>query len=112
VSFDKLLAEGAFEVSAVRRDGRTKFVQIKSLGGAPCRVRTGLEEPVAASGSRNFKVETGKDHNGLPITTIDLRKGETVLLVSGKEKPAAGDLVIAPVAPQPNRLNFYGSPKN
>jgi len=110
VSFDKLRAEGAFEVSAVRRDGKTKFVQIKSLAGAPCRVRTGLEDPVA-SGSRIFEVKNGKDHNGLPLTTIDLRKGETVLLMSGKEKLASRDRVVEPVPAQPDRLNFYGSPK-
>jgi hypothetical protein len=112
VSFDKLLAEGAFEVSAVRKDGKTKFVQIRSLTGAPCRVRTGLDDPIAApGGSRAFKVENGKDHNDLPITTIDLRKGETVLLISAKDNLTPADLVLAPVPAQPDRLNFYGSPK-
>jgi len=111
VSFDKLLAEGAFEVSAVRRDGKTKFVQITSLAGAPCLVRTSLEEPIVAHGDRAFKVTTGKDHNGLPLTTIDLRKGETVLLASEKDKLPPSQLKIEPVAAQPGRLNFYGSPK-
>jgi hypothetical protein len=111
VSFDKLLAEGAFEVSAVRKGGKTKFVQIKSLAGAPCRVRTGLEGDIVASGSRTFIVETGKDKNGLPIATIDLKKGETVLLTSAGETLSPGELTIEPVAAQPNRLNFYGSAK-
>jgi hypothetical protein len=64
-----------------------------------------------ASGAREFKVTTGKDHNGLPLTTIDLRKGETVLLTSAKLKLADSDYVIEPVAAQTNRLNFYGSAK-
>lgn len=110
-SFDKLLAEGAFEVSAVRRDGKTKFVQIKSLAGAPCRVRTGLAEPIVATGSRKFTVNAGKDHNGLPLTTIDLRQGETVLLTSAADKLSPVQCIIEPVAANPKRLNFYGSPK-
>jgi alpha-L-fucosidase 2 len=107
----KLLAEGAFEVSAVRRGGKTKFVQIKSLAGAPCRVTTSLEEPIAASGARDFKATTETDRNGKRITTIDLKKGETVLLTSVKDKPAPADLVIEPVAAQTGITNFYGSPK-
>jgi alpha-L-fucosidase 2 len=112
VSFHKLLAEGAFEISAARRDGKTKWVQIRSLAGAPCRVRTGLENPVAVSGSRKFQIVTAKDQNGLPLTTIDLRKGETILFASEGEKLSRRDLMIEPVAPDPRQLNFYGSPKS
>jgi len=38
VSFENLRAEGAFLVSAQRKNGRTKEVLIKSLAGARCRV--------------------------------------------------------------------------
>jgi hypothetical protein len=107
VSFDKLLAEGAFEVSAVRRNGKTKFVQIKSLAGAPCRVSTSLAGKITASGDRQFKVTT-ETEDGQPVTVIDLKKGEIVLLTSGDEK----DLIINPVTAQSNRENFYGSPKH
>jgi hypothetical protein len=110
VSFDKLLAEGAFEVSAVRRDGRTKFVQIKSLSGAPCRVSTSLEGKVMASGARAFKVKTEME-DGKPVAVVDLKKGETVLLTSDKEILQADALMIKPVAAQTNPLNFYGSIK-
>lgn len=110
VSFDKLLAEGAFEVSAVRRDGKTKFVAIKSLAGAPCRVSTSLDGEVVASGVRKFKLST-EIEDGQSVTVVDLKKGETVLLTSSNEKPTAEDLKIKPVAPQPGRENFYGSTK-
>jgi hypothetical protein len=110
VSFDTLLAEGAFEVSAVRRGGKTRFVQIKSLAGVPCRVSTSLDGEVAASGGRKFEVKREME-DGQPVTVVDLKKGETVLLTSAKEKLAPDDLTIEPVAAQPNRLNFYGSPK-
>lgn len=111
VSFDRLLTEGAFEVSAVRRDGKTKFVQIKSLAGAPCRVSTSLSGKVVASGDREFKLTT-ETEDDQPVTVIDLKKGETVLLTSADTKLKPNDLIIAPVAAQPGRENFYGSIKN
>jgi hypothetical protein len=111
VTLHKLLAEGAFEVSAVRRGGKTKFVQIKSLAGAPCRVSTSLDEPIVASGNRPFKVTTETDHNGRRLTRIDLHKGETVLLTSANATGARTDFAIEPVTAQADRLNFFGSPK-
>ncbi|MFH1496265.1 MAG: glycoside hydrolase family 95-like protein [Verrucomicrobiota bacterium] len=38
-SFANLRAQGAFLVSAERRDGRVRRVEIRSLAGEPCRVR-------------------------------------------------------------------------
>ncbi len=111
VTIHKMLAEGAFEISAVKRDGVTKFVQIKSLAGNPCLVRTSIEDPVALDGARQFVVRTGKDKNGNPVTAVDLKKGETVLLTSAKSPAKPEELVIEPVAPQPDRKNFYGSRK-
>lgn len=110
VSFDKLLTEGAFEVSAVRGDGKTQFVQINSLAGAPCRVSTSLDGEVVASGARKFKLTTEME-DGQPVTVVDLKIGETVLLTSSNEKLTADDLKIRPVAAQPGRENFYGSAK-
>ena len=109
-AFDKLLAEGAFEVSAVRKNGRTEFVQIKSLAGNPCRVETGLEGTVVASGDRKFNVTTETDRDGHPITVIDLKKGETVLLTSAEENLSPDDLKIEAVN-APGIENYYGSPK-
>jgi len=37
-AFDRLRADGAFLVSAVRRDRRTAWVRIESLAGEPCRL--------------------------------------------------------------------------
>jgi hypothetical protein len=108
VAFHKLLAEGAFEVSASRRRGRTEWIRITSLAGNPCRVRTGWEGPVHAAGTRTFATKTLVDHNGRPLLSIDLRKGESVLLTQGADVRA----VVEPVAPQPGRLNFYGSAKS
>ncbi|HZI30972.1 MAG TPA: Tat pathway signal sequence domain protein, partial [Candidatus Binatia bacterium] len=111
VAFENMRTEGAFLVSAVRRDGKTLFVQIKSLAGAPCRVSTSLEGKIVASGDREFNVTTEKDRDGHPITVVDLKKGETVLLTSADEKLSANDLVVSPVAQRIGIPNFYGSPK-
>jgi alpha-L-fucosidase 2 len=108
-SFDKMLAEGAFEVSAVRKDGKTKFLQIKSLAGNPCRVSTSLEGKIVASGDREFKLTTEME-DGQPVTVIDLKKGETVLLTSADDKISADDLKIDAVN-APGIQNYYGSPK-
>jgi alpha-L-fucosidase 2 len=109
VSFDKLLTEGAFEVSAVRQNGKTKFVQIKSLAGNPCRVNTSLEGEIVASGDRKFSLTT-ETEDGQPVTVIDLKKGETVLLTPAGETLSSDDLKIEPVN-APGIQNYYGSPK-
>jgi hypothetical protein len=62
-----------------------------------------LAEPIVATGARAFTVKTDDG-----LTTVDLKKGETVLLTSG---PPSGDLVIEPVTPQADRLNYYGTRK-
>ena len=82
-SFDKLLAKGAFEVSAVRKNGDTKFIKIKSLAGQPCLVKTGWTEGIKASGKRRF-ILTKKAEG---VISIDLQKGEEVILYLGT-KPA------------------------
>ncbi|TDH20083.1 alpha-L-fucosidase [Segetibacter sp. 3557_3] len=78
-SFDKLLAKGGFEVSAVRKNGQTQFIRIKSLAGEPCLVKTGLTADVKAYGKRVFKVT----NQGGDRVAIDLRKGEEVVLYAG-----------------------------
>ncbi|MFI5453339.1 glycosyl hydrolase family 95 catalytic domain-containing protein [Pedobacter sp. UC225_61] len=100
-SFDKLLAKGAFEVSAVRSNGKTQFVKIKSLAGQPLLVKTDWTAPVKASGKRVFKV-TPKD-NG--VITIDLKKGEEVILYTGT-KPTS--FVMNAITVNDNNNNYWG----
>lgn len=104
VTFHNMRAEGAFLVSAVRRNGKTQWVSVTSLAGEPCRVQTDITGPLQTGGSRGFKVQPLQ--NG--IMSIDLRQGETVLLYPRGTRP---DLTVAPVAAQPDRANFYGSRK-
>ncbi|MCX7817653.1 MAG: Tat pathway signal sequence domain protein [Kiritimatiellae bacterium] len=104
-------AEGAFLVSALRRRGATRWIRIQSLAGAPCRVRTGWTGPVIARGSRPFSISTAPDEQGRPVTTVDLRAGERVLLLPAAQPPEEAELAVEPVAADPDRLNWYGSQK-
>ena len=79
VSFDKLLAKGAFEVSAVRANGKTQFVKIKSLAGDQLLVKTDWNTTIKTTGNRIFKI-TKMDNN---TVKIDLKKGEEVILYTG-----------------------------
>lgn len=49
--------ESAFLVSAVRKDGITQFVRVKSLAGAPCLLSTDLEGPIHLISDREVKLE-------------------------------------------------------
>lgn len=88
VEFHDLRAEGAFLVSARRREGRTEWVHIKSLAGEPCRLRIDLPDQIRQKGDRQFNLK--------PLSPgtyqIDLKQGEEILLHSGFEhsKPLEG----------------------
>lgn len=76
VSFSSLRTEGAFLVSAQRKGGVTQWVRIRSLAGAPCRVKPGLPGALQVKSDRTvaFKeVSPG-------IYDLDLKKGEEVTL--------------------------------
>jgi hypothetical protein len=79
LEFRHLRAEGAFLVSALREDGRTRWVTIESLAGEPCRVRPGFDGP--------FRVEGTREHACREVAPgvyqIDLARGERVALVPG-----------------------------
>jgi len=96
--FADFRAEGAFLVSAERRDGVTRAVRVTSLAGEPCRIRTTLPGAVAAQGARKFALRQ------LPggVTEVDLRKDETVLLHSGATAPEFRPAPVAQLG-EPNR---------
>ncbi|SEG25317.1 hypothetical protein SAMN05444920_102350 [Nonomuraea solani] len=82
--------QGAFLVSAVRRDGRTSFVRVRSLAGAPLRLRHGLAGTVTAV-LDDGKPAQVKDLGG-GVVEITLARGREVLLHTG----ARPGLVITP----------------
>lgn len=96
VQFEDLRTEGAFLVSAGRKDGKTTCIRIKSLAGEPCILRTDMVKPMVKLGHATL-TPTGKGEYSL-----DLKKGETVVLTTeGGAIP-----VISPVDGQGR--NFFG----
>ncbi len=97
ISFKNLRTKGAFLVSAVRKDGRTIFINIKSLAGQPCRLITDMNNPA----SNTVKVVKISDNEYF----INLKKGENVMLTPNG---VSSDVRISPVSGQKNRENYYG----
>jgi hypothetical protein len=105
VTFHKLRAEGAFLVSAVRRDGQNCWVRVESLAGEPCRVKADLPEPVKVRADRPIAVK--RLPNG--VLELDLHKGEAAVLYSGDKAPS---LDVEPVKTQTGIPNWFGSRKS
>jgi hypothetical protein len=78
-SFYDLRARGSFLVSAVRKNGITEFIRIKSLAGQPCLIKTGWTSDVKVFGKRKFTITKKNDS----VVSIDLKKGEEVILYTG-----------------------------
>ena len=90
VSFADLRTEGAFLVSAVRKNGRTAFVSVQSLMGAPCRVQTGIAGQFNVTGLDASAVKDLGDG----VLEIALPKGATVVISDVAYK---GNFAIQPV---------------
>ena len=99
-SFNDLRTEGGFLVSAVRKEGRTQFIRVKSLAGEPCRIKSDLPASVKIIGPATDHIRA---HDG--VIELDLKAGEEAILYWGV-KP--GGFVIAPLRHQPEQLNAWG----
>lgn len=97
VAFHQLRAQGAFLVSASRKQGKTQWVWIKSLAGEPCVLRPGLEGRVRATVPLKPAADGAYE--------LPLAKGEAALLYVGERPPLP---VIDSVKADPQRCNFYG----
>ena len=100
--FHDLRAEGAFLVSAQRKEGKTQWVRVKSLAGEPCRIKPGIEGDLKVVSSGNpisFKAL------GNGVYELGLAKGEEAMLHAGS---AAPELTIAPVPADPGNCNAWG----
>ncbi|CAZ94336.1 glycosyl hydrolase family 95 catalytic domain-containing protein [Zobellia galactanivorans] len=100
-SFADLRTEGAFLVSAKREKGKTDFVKIKSLAGAPLIIAPGIKGKILTSGKRKFKME----NIGEGLFSIDLKKNEEVILHTDQTK----HFVLKPVSEKRRVGNYYGS---
>ncbi len=99
LSFENLRTEGAFLISAVRKDGETKWVRIKSLAGEPCTIQPGINGKVLVKG----KVQLKDLGNGL--YSFQLKKNEEIVLY----KNEAALLLKAGAVSQDGRNNYWGN---
>jgi hypothetical protein len=99
--FADLRAEGAFLVSAVRKDGKTTWIHIKSLAGETCRIRTDMENPVA-SGAQGITITP----RGGGEYDINLSKEQEVSLFPAANPDAKPS--VAPVPSLDGKTNCYG----
>lgn len=102
VAFSDLRTEGAFLVTAERRDGQTHFVSVRSLASEPCIIVTDISNPVF-TGKRRFKV----DRLSQDTYRIDLQAGEEVLI---REDGDSGECVITPLPS--TRSNLFGKKRS
>jgi len=103
-SFDKLRAEGGILVSAVRKEGKTQWVKVKSLAGEPCIVKVN-DWTQMLSTDKNIKV-TKTAVTGEFI--VNLKKGEEVLLLPAIVKEA---VILQPIKNESKYFNYYGIKK-
>jgi hypothetical protein len=98
VTIHKMRTEGAFLISAARRDGKTKWLRIESLAGEPCIVQCGIDNPQA-----DPQVALKSLDNG--FVEIPLKKGESIVLYPQGDKP---DLTIEPLPVKKDAVNSFG----
>jgi len=103
-SFDKLRAEGGFLVSAVRKEGKTQWVKVKSLAGEPCIVRVN-DWTQMVSTDKNIKIIK----TAVPGEfSVALKKGQEVLLLPSL---AAKSLELSAINNDKKYFNQYGVKK-
>lgn len=104
-SFYHLRAQGGFLVSAVRSQGKTKWVSVKSLSGEPCIVKI-PDWTIASQISKGDKIPVTKLAEG--EFRIDLQAEAEVVLSSGARKAKT---IIKPIAHRSVETNLYGVKK-
>jgi len=84
-AFDRLRADGAFLVSAVRHAGRTAWVRVESLAGAPCRLVVADWDSTVVREHTGPLPRVSKGTAGDYV--IELRRGASVVLAPDATTP-------------------------
>lgn len=101
-SFDQLRTQGAFLVSAVRKNGETQWVKIKSLAGEPCVLKIpGWTKAIQADKGRQLTISAMPDNE----FAVDLKINEEVLLVPENQTKIT---LVEPVVHSAETQNLYG----
>jgi alpha-L-fucosidase 2 len=95
-AFNHLRADGAFLVSAVRRNGRTAWVRIESLANQPCRLLVGDWDSAIVRATTGPPARLTRTAAG--EFAIDLAQGASVVLApdAGAPLPDLGPVMLAP----------------
>jgi hypothetical protein len=86
--------QGAFLLSAVRKGSATSFVRVRSLAGAPCRIRHGIQGKVTVWGKLGPIHPPRWQDLGDGVIEIDLDADDEAVVFRAGTRP---DFVIAPV---------------
>ncbi|HEX2717361.1 MAG TPA: alpha-L-fucosidase, partial [Gemmatimonadaceae bacterium] len=103
-AFDNLRADGAFLVSAVRRDGRAAWVRIRSLAGEPLRVKVGGWDSAVVRSHTGAPPRLRREADG--VLSIGLARGATIVLAPDAASPLPR---VAPVALPPAARHAWPS---
>ena len=77
-AFHQLRTQGAFLVSAKKKDGVTQFVNVESMAGSPCLIRTDIEKPRIYINGKKAKGSQVKITND-GFYNVALKKGDTAI---------------------------------
>jgi alpha-L-fucosidase 2 len=102
LAFNNLRTEGAFLVSASRKEGATQWIRVKSLAGEPCRIRPSIQGEINIV--KNGKT-VQKNIKKNDIIEIELEKGEEAVIYAGNKVP---NLIISPAQINVGEHNFWG----
>jgi len=96
-SFQNLRAEGAFLISAVRKNSKTDAFSIESLAGEKCVFSSDLKNDEMNASKSIHKIS---DHT----YSVELNKGETLTIT----RKGISKAIISPVEKTKEKDNFYG----
>lgn len=109
LAYHDLRAEGAFLVSAVRKDAATQWIRVKSMAGEPCLIKTGWSGCIRYDiiGAHGAVRVSGEEVINDEIS-LDLGIGEEAVLYPGEEVP---DLRVRPVGGKDKIERYFGGHK-
>ncbi|HEX8545859.1 MAG TPA: hypothetical protein VF691_02795 [Cytophagaceae bacterium] len=101
-SINDLRTEGAFLITSKLKNGKIDFIQVKSLAGEPCKIKSNLDLAQLKIGSER-KINFKKIADG--VIELDLKKGESAILYSGKTRH---EFTLEAVPVEANNINSFG----
>lgn len=102
IAFENMRVEGAFLVSAVRKNGQTQWIKITSLAGNTCDIVTDMQGTLRIKSNK----PAGIENMGQNTYRIALKKGQSAIIYADKN---ALNIPVAPVAENRQQANYWGT---